>query len=442
MNKIQQLQAEITDHNVAILAIEKKYPDGDFAGESAEADYTALQEHVKGVEQKSVDLSELITRQRTLRGAAEGARQFDLGGATSQLPATGPASDEPNRQREFKTFGQLFMESPQYQAALKSGELDSSMPAEIKGIMLEASLLEQMERKTAGTLIYTGRTGFGADNDQPFPSMRRQAGYLPLLYDARTFSTLFRRTPITEEIIEYVCEKTFNNNAEMIAEATAVSGTSGTKPQSDFDFEVKTSSVKDLAHWMAITNKQLRQSNLRSLIDERLGLGLDLKVESQLWAGAGTGNELLGLEAAGIQLRAKGSDNIFDAIHKAMTMVRVTGLGQVDFVLMNPVDWETVRLTRENAATGTLGNYLFGPPSQAGVPQLWGVPVTLSTQIAAGKALVGDSRQAEIMDRERTGVRTGVINDMFIRNLQVLLMEMALSFIVWRPASFCEITGI
>lgn len=437
MNNLQRLQAELAEHNRQILEIESRYPDGDFSGESAEADYKSLQEITKSVEQKSLDLNELITRSNALSGASNGARQYLNGSASLPLPGQGAPTD---RAPERKSFGQLFVESEQYQHALSSGAFNSSMRASVEPPKWEGT--SYLEQKAAGALIYTGRTGFGPEADEPFPSITRRAGYLPLLYAERTFTDLFPRTSISEEILEFVREKTFNNNAEMIAEATAVAGTSGIKPQSDFDFEVDNTTVKDIAHWMAVTNKQLRQSNIRSLIDDRLSLGLDIKIEEQLVSGDGTGNNLLGILEAGIQTFVQGSNSIFDMIHKMMTAVRVTGLGRVNFIAMNPVDWEKVRLARENAATGTLGGYLFGGPGIAGVPQLWGIPVTQTLSLSEGTVLVGDSNQAQILDRQRTGVRTGTIDQMFIRNLQVLLMEAALAFVVYRPASFVVATGV
>lgn len=35
-------------------------------------------------------------------------------------------------------------------------------------------------------------------------------------------------------------------------------------------------------------------------------------------------------------------------------------------VVWNPIDFEAIRLARENAATGTLGGYLMGPPAEGG----------------------------------------------------------------------------
>jgi HK97 family phage major capsid protein len=439
MNRLQQLQAELNEHNTAVLDIERRYPDGII---TSDEDMKSLSDLTETIESKSVEFASVSADAAKARGAYQVARAWEQSASnlSAPLPNSQGAPGAATQRPEYKSFGQLFVETPEYQERLANGTFNSPNYTPFQ-VEMKASLMGLLEQK-AGALIHTGRTGFGPESDEPFPSTSRQAGFIPLLYDPLTFSALFRRTPITEEIIEFVREKTFTNEAAMISEASAVSGTSGTKPQSDFDFEVDSVTVKDLAHWMAVTNKMMRQSNLTSLIDERLGLGLDILVEYQIINGDGTGNNLDGLFAAGIQTRAKGSDSIVDAIHKSLTQVRVTGLDQPNFIAMNPVDFETVRLARENAATATQGGYLYGPPSISGPTTMWGIPVTMTTQLTAGTALVGNSRQAEILDRQRTGVTVGTINDLFIRNMKIMLTEMALAFAVYRPTSFCLVSGL
>jgi HK97 family phage major capsid protein len=110
---------------------------------------------------------------------------------------------------------------------------------------------------------------------------------------------------------------------------------------------------------------------------------------------------------------------------------------------MNPADWQTIRLSRENVATGTMGGYIMGPPNTVGFPTLWGIPVVEDPNITAGTALVGDFNQgATLFDREQGNVRVGTINDQFIKNMQTILAELRVAFAVWRPAVFSKVTGL
>ena len=240
-------------------------------------------------------------------------------------------------------------------------------------------------------------------------------------------------------MIEWVKENVFTNNAAFVAEATATTGTSGTKPESAFSFSVEHTHVKDLAHWIPVTNKMLRnKAAIRGMINQRLVFGLDAKLESEIVTGNGT--DLTGILAAGILTQALGSDSVQDAIYKALVKCRVTGLSNPNVILMHPNDWSEIRLARTLGVSG--GDYLLGPPIMQGPQVLWGTPVVLTASIAENTCLVGDMNQVTLFDRMRTVVRTGLIDAQFIRNMQTVLAECAVALVVWRPSAFCVITGV
>jgi HK97 family phage major capsid protein len=121
----------------------------------------------------------------------------------------------------------------------------------------------------------------------------------------------------------------------------------------------------------------------------------------------------------------------------------VTGKGRPSAAVLNPNDWEAIRLSRENAATGTLGGYLMGPPSQVGAVTLWGMPVVEAEALTENTGLVGDfGMGCSLFDREQAAIRVGTIDDQFVRNMQTILAELRAAFVVYRPAMFTKITGI
>ena len=255
---------------------------------------------------------------------------------------------------------------------------------------------------------------------------------------------LIPRLQTASDTIEYVREDTFTNNAAMVAEATATTGTSGTKPESVLSYSPQTSAVRTLAHWIPVTNKTLADApQIRGIINSRLLLGLTLALENQVLTGDGTGENFTGILNAGIQTQAMGTDTAIDAIFKARTLVRVTGKARPTAIVMHPNDWEAVRLARENAATGTAGGYLMGPPSMVGATTLWGLPVVESEAITQNTALIGDfSMGCTLFDREQAAIRVGLIDQQFIRNMQTILAELRAAFVVWRPTAFARITGV
>jgi len=183
---------------------------------------------------------------------------------------------------------------------------------------------------------------------------------------------------------------------------------------------------------------------IRSIIDQRLLFGLQQKLQSQIVSGDGTGENLTGiLNLAGIGVVGKGTDAGVDALYKGRTYVAWTGLGRPTAFVLNPTDWQNIRLSRESAATATPGTYLFGPPSLGGADTLWGLPVVLDPNIPAGTGLIGDFNQGvTLYDREQGAVRVGTVNDQFIRNMQTILAELRVAFVGWRPTVFCKVTGL
>jgi HK97 family phage major capsid protein len=271
------------------------------------------------------------------------------------------------------------------------------------------------------------------------------SGYKEILQREIQILDLVPRLQTNSDTNEYVREDTFTNSAAFVAEATATTGTSGVKPESTLEYSRQTAAVKTLAHWIPVTNRMLDDAPaIAGIINGRLLLGLDLILESQVLAGDGNGENFTGiLSTPGINIQGKGSDNELDAIFKARTQIRVNGKGRPSAVVLHPNDWQVIRLTRENATTGTLGMYLMGPPSQVGAVTVWGIPVVESEAITENTGVIGDwSMGASLFDREQAAIRVGTINDQMIRNMQTVLAELRAAFVVWRPTMFTKITGI
>ncbi|MCO2054917.1 phage major capsid protein, partial [Pseudomonas aeruginosa] len=89
--------------------------------------------------------------------------------------------------------------------------------------------------------------------------------------------------------IEFVQESGFQNMAAPVAETLS-------KPQSDLSFELKTTTVKTIAHWFRASKQVLADIPLlQSYINGRAIYGLKYVEENQILAGDGTGQNLLGL---------------------------------------------------------------------------------------------------------------------------------------------------
>lgn len=424
-----QLRAELKSHFEAAAAIEKKYPDG---GISDAADETEIKRLLDVIDKMEDRLAPIELGDAQKRRILEGAKAYGQP-ATRHRHASG---FDPSMDEFLRTPGQQFVESAQFKALIESGVLRSNSNKVELAVALKGGLLTEHK-----ALFYSGSAVGG-----PFVQNDVQPGLrVPLLLRELSILDLIPRVQTNSDAIEYVREDTFTNASTGVAEATVTTGTTGLKPESTLAYSTQTSAVRTIAHWIPVTNRMLADAPaMRGIIDSRLLLGLDLTLESQIATGSGSGEDFTGIvNASGVNIVTKGTDNIADAIFKGRTLVRTTGKSRPTAVLMNPTDWQTVRLARENAATGTLGGYLMGPPSVQGPQTMWGLPVVETEGIAAGTAIVGDfAMGCTLFDREEATVRVGYINDQFVRNMQTLLAELRAAFVVWRGAAFTKVTGL
>lgn len=240
----------------------------------------------------------------------------------------------------------------------------------------------------------------------------------------------------TSDAIEYPIEGTWTNNAAVVAEATATSGGTGAKPESDFNFTTGSTTVKTIAHWVAVTRQALADVGfLRTYIDNFLRYGLDEELEDQILNGSGSGNNFTGItNTSGTQTQPYTTD-LLTTLRQARTKVRVGGRAMPTAYVMHPNDWEDIDLLQDNEA-----RYYFGGPSVLGTPRLWGLPVVESEAMTEGAAVVADWRRAVLLDREQVQILVSDSHsDFFVRNLIAILAELRAAFFVARPAAFVEI---
>lgn len=427
---IAEARSEIKNLFEQAEQIEKKYKDPTQMPSEDLQEVQRLLTEVDGLEEKLATLESAEERKNRILGGLERYNR----------PANGRrpnAAEVDERDNSFVNPGEQFVKSMQYREMLQSGAFNSKL-----------NRVEFVVNLKDGTSLIAWKTLLrGASNTSggAFVQNDLMPGYVDLMRRELTLLDLIPRSATNSDTVEYVREDTFTNAAAMVAEATATSGTTGAKPESALAYSAQTAAVRTLAHWIPVTNRMLSDAPaIAGIINGRLIVGLNEELEDQIITGGGTGEDFTGLlTQAGVNIQGKGTDNELDAIFKARTQVRVTGKGRPSAIVLHPNDWQAIRLTRENVATGTLGQYLMGPPSQTGAVTVWGIPVVESEAITENTGLIGDFGQGcMLFDREQAAIRVGTIDQQFIRNMQTVLAELRAAFVCWRPTMFTKITGI
>lgn len=218
-------------------------------------------------------------------------------------------------------------------------------------------------------------------------------------------------------------------NAGMVAEGAA-------KPQSDFAFEMVTTEVKKIAHYIKASDEILEdEPALRSYIDAQLIDGLRDVEDAQILKGDGTGQNLLGLYTVATAYNRAATGTMLDVLIRAQTQLRLVNRTLTGYVL-NPEDWETIMLLK-----GTDNNYIWlNVLDGNGNPRIMAKPVRDSTKLAEGEWLAGDFRRgAQLFDRRQANITVANQNeDDFVKNMVTILAEERLALVIYDRLSFIK----
>lgn len=186
---------------------------------------------------------------------------------------------------------------------------------------------------------------------------------------------------------------------------------------------------------------------LVSAIDDRLLYQLGLFEEDQLLAGNGSGTNLKGLlNRDGInEEEAEDDEDRADAIFRGMTQVSLNSGLDVDGIVINPMDYQALRLSRDSNGQYYGGGFFAGQYGTGdGVERqlpLWGMNTVVTPAIDQGTVLVGSYAQAATVYR-KGGTRVEMTNSNdtdFEHNLVTIRAEERLALAVRKPSGFTKV---
>lgn len=216
----------------------------------------------------------------------------------------------------------------------------------------------------------------------------------------------------------------------------------GAKPQFHIVESSATVTLQKIAGWFYETDELLEDNAfLASALNARGLFELDARVEAYLVS------TLLGTSGLGTATYTHGGNCTADDVFKAiMTIKSASGLN-ADAVLLNPADWQTIRLAKDQVYQYYGSGPFYGPYGNGNVnlnPGLWGLNVVVTPNITSGTVLVGSFKQgASVINKDGSGARIEIVtgdHDDAIYNRVTVVVEERLGLAVRRPAAFVKIT--
>jgi HK97 family phage major capsid protein len=393
-----------------------------------------VEEHVKAIETLKSEKREADANLKTLQEAEDMGRK--LGPA---VPSMSVGSEPHDRIQDYigKSIGEQFVDSAAYKSAVgayrESGRLPSGFTTGAVAMDAKGTLLE-------------GAGGGGGALAATVPQV--VPGVVDKLFQRLTFADLILSGQASTNSLRYVVEGTATSGAAGVAEG-------GTKPESTLGLTTTDEPIKKIATMLPISEEMLEDAPaVQSYINGRLALFVKIEEERQLIRGTSGGNEVQGLlTSRSVPIYAGGTaaGNKAVQLFKAMNGQRGSAFVEPDWVVMNPSDWESIRLL-----TDTAGQFFGGGPFQGpygngtnvtatgqltgATDMLWNKSVYVTGAIGAGTAIVGSRESAQVWRRGGISVEaTNSHSNYFQLNLIAIRAEERLGLAVYRPTGFVEV---
>lgn len=225
--------------------------------------------------------------------------------------------------------------------------------------------------------------------------------------------------------------------------APAVTAENAQKPQFHVPYAPVTKSLSKIAGWYYETDELIEDNAfLRSSIDNRGLFELDNAAEAFLVADL--------LATSGIQtLAPAGSAIAADDLFKAITNVKTATNYDADAIVINPADYQVLRLAKDGTDGQYYGGgYFYGPYGNndgrmAAQPGIWGLNTVVTTAVAQGTCLVGAFRAgASVVTKGGEGVSVEVVtgdHDDRTNNRVTVVVEERLLLATRVPAAFVKV---
>lgn len=267
-----------------------------------------------------------------------------------------------------------------------------------------------VEKVAGNMLVSTNITG-------QIPLAEREAGITRVVRREPFILSLVNVGTIASNLWEWVQQANPDGDAEMTAEGAK-------KAQVDFDLVLASAQVRKVTAFIKVSKEMLDDVNLiEAEINQELTELINLKMDTQVLSGDGTGQNLVGILdnatafAAGSFAATIPTPNNTDVLRVAINQVNVA-LFSPNYIVMHPSD-----VTAMDLQKATDGHYILPPFSANGNTVIKGIPVVANVGVTEGTFLVGDFTKSGVRFREGLVFDIGYENDDFTKNFVTILAE-------------------
>lgn len=434
--KVKVLNQMLGDHDAlikkGIAAPDEERPKFMEEVQKSEADLANFRKAV-------TDLQELEGMARRTQEETEklkGTKGFNFGAAPGDRDAE---KDEP---RALKSFGDVVVD--EYAEVLdKFRSRHSGVNWGIEMPYKNVAHWKMVNAAAADRALKTTLTTSGLTNNIEFvPGVIELGQQVPHVRD------LLAKGETTAPVIRYLRENSFTNAADAVAEGNA-------KPEAAFDLVPANSNVEKIAVVARVTDEMFADyPQVRSYINTRLPFMVELKEDSELLNGSGSGAHLTGINTATgtlsggnlIQTAGPGVDPLLNTILRGITKIEAESHYVADGIVMNTFDWEEAmeyRAGTGDAAGGvTRGPYLLGNPFYGPFNKtLWGLPVVTTITQTRGIVTIGAWKIGAMLF-QREGLSMAMTNSDasdFQYNRVAIRVEIREALAIYSPQAFAKV---
>jgi len=329
------------------------------------------------------------------------------------------------------------------EALIKKLETPEVTPADTEEKKMEyTNLGEFVAEQIKGKVSPKTKFNFTAPAYKAAETMTIPTSIKPALVDYDKEIIGYRRPLLVADL--FSTERISGNALTFFVESSSVEGgpsfttEANKKPMMSFgDPTAKTVSLAKIASYMKESDELIEDAPwLADAINNRGMYQHQLAVESYLLT------ELSGTSGLGTA-----STLTPDGIFKAMMTVQNNSGFAPDAIVINPTDYQNIRLRKDGNGQYYGGGFITAPYGNGALieqPSIWGLRTVVTSAVSVGTCYVGAFKAGASIVRKNNGVIVDIANqneDDFLYNLVTILIEERLALAVRRPAAFVKITG-